>query len=164
MQKSLPSACPFALSISSTLLQNANQIKTQTHRAPAALSYLSTVSTQLIPSLDPLRDRALALSPILLVKHPERVLLGSLWDSNRHRLILMPIIGRTISEQDGAYAPGKVAEGFTSEKKNLTLLKNKISLHGIINSLHKYVFLVGVLIILPFLPPFCLLQIPSSRV
>lgn len=48
---------------------------------------------------------------------PERVLLGSLWESDSHILILMPIIGWSISEQDGAYEPVKVALGFASRQE-----------------------------------------------
>lgn len=66
-------------------------------------SDLFTVDMRLIPLSGQLEGTARRHSHILHTKNPERVLLGSLWESGNHRLILLPIIGWTISEQDGAY-------------------------------------------------------------
>lgn len=68
-------------------------------------SDLFTVDMRLIPLSGQLEGTARRHSHILHTKNPERVLLGSLWESGNHRLILLPIIGWTISEQDGAYVP-----------------------------------------------------------
>lgn len=53
---------------------------------------------------------------ILHTEDPERVLLGSLWESGDRRLIPLPIIGWPISEQGRAYVPRKLAVGFACER------------------------------------------------
>lgn len=62
---------------------------------------------------------------------PERVLLGSLLESDSHILRLMPVIGWSVSEQDGAYEQRKVALGFAYEKK-IKKIKRGVTLFGIL--------------------------------
>lgn len=75
-------------------------------------SDLFTVDMWLIP---PVGSAGRGRSHILHAEDPERVLLGSLWESGDHRLILLPIIGWAISEQGRAYVPRKLAVGFACE-------------------------------------------------
>lgn len=69
----------------------------------------------LIPLLGQQEGTEHRSSHILHTEDPERVLLGSLWESDDHRLILLPIIGWPISEHGRAYVPRKLAVGFASE-------------------------------------------------
>lgn len=69
----------------------------------------------LIPLLGQLEGTERRRFHILHTKDPERVLLGSLWESGDRRLILLPIIGWPISEQGRAYVSRKLGVGFACE-------------------------------------------------
>lgn len=96
-------------------------------------SDLFTADMFLIPLLGQLEGTEHRRSPILHTQDPERVLLGSLWESGEHRLILLHIIGWPISEQGRAYVPRKLALGFACEHTG-AIKSCKIVLHVVFGS------------------------------
>lgn len=78
-------------------------------------SDLFTVDMWLLPLLGQLEKTEYRSFHILHAEDPERVLLGSLRESDNHRLILLYVFGWSISEQGSSNIPRMLAMGFADE-------------------------------------------------